>query len=210
MKNKPVLLKITAIREIRPNAYVVLMANIENTKKLPIVIGAPEARAIAFSLENIKSERPITHDLFISLLQSFDIEMEKVSIVKLDRGIFYAEITLKRGDAVINIDARPSDAIAIALRFKRPVFCNSDIMDEAAINTDADPIEQEEDDENEKLSDKPEDLFKRLSISELKFKMQEAAEKEDYEFAAKIKAFIEKRQAQEGDEPGQENPPEEE
>jgi bifunctional DNase/RNase len=206
MKNKPVLLKITAIREIRPNAYVVLMANIENTKKLPIVIGAPEARAIAFSLENIKSERPITHDLFISLLQSFDIEMEKVSIVKLDRGIFYAEITLKRGDAVINIDARPSDAIAIALRFKRPLFCNSDIMDEAAINTDAELAEQDE----ESTSDKPEELYENLSISELKFKMQEAAEREDYELAAKIKAFIEKKQTTDKDDTKEANPPEEE
>lgn len=191
MKNKPVLLKITAIQEIRANAYVVLLSDLEKSRRLPIVIGAPEARAIAFSLEDIKSERPITHDLFISLLQSFDIEMEKVTIVNLDRGIFYAEITLKRGDVVINIDARPSDAIAIALRFKRPVFCNPEIMEEAAINTET---ELTEDDRENASGDSSEDPLSKLPLSELKQRMQLAAKEENYELAAKIKSIIEKRQ----------------
>lgn len=191
MKEKPVLLKITGIRELRANAYVVILTNIENTRRLPIVIGAPEARAIAFSLEGIKSERPITHDLFISMLQSFEITLEKVSIVKLDRGIFYAEIALKRGDAVINIDARPSDAIAIALRFKRPIFCNKSIMDEASIETE-DTYEENKEENSEK-----QDLTSRLTLSELKYKMQEAAEKENYELAAKLKKLIEDKEAEE-------------
>lgn len=192
MKNKPVLLKITGIREIRQNAYVVLLSNIENTKKLPIVIGAPEARAIAFSLEGIKTERPITHDLFISLLQSFEIELEKVSIVKLDRGIFYAVLSLKRGDAVINIDARPSDAIAIALRFKRPIFCTSAIMDEAAIHT-----ENETELNSEEAREEEENIYRDLTIGELKFKMQDAAENENYELAAKLKQIIKEKEAAE-------------
>ncbi|MEA2042026.1 MAG: bifunctional nuclease family protein [Bacteroidota bacterium] len=184
MKNKMVLLKVIGIREIRPNAYITLLSNIENTRKLPIVIGATEARAIAFSIERIKTERPITHDLIITLLQSFDIELEKVSIVKLHKGIFYAEISLKRGDAVVKIDARPSDAIAIALRFKRPIFCNKDIMEEASIETGTENQTEAEDAESEE-SDPG-----NLNIEDLTAMMQDAAESEDYELAAKFKLKI--------------------
>ncbi len=187
MKDKPVLLRIVSIRELRANAYVVILTNIENTHRLPIVIGAPEARAIAFSLEGLHSERPITHDLLITMLQSFNISIEKVVIVRLEQGVFFSEITLKQNDTVINIDARPSDAIAIALRFKRPIFCNKKIMEEAAVELQT--TQKQEETPKQKQ-------FTKLKINELKLKMQEASENENYELAAEIKKEIEQKKAE--------------
>ena len=186
MNDKMILLKIIGIREIRPNAYVTLLSDIGNTRRLPIVIGATEARAIAFSIEGIKTERPITHDLIITLLTSFGIELEKVSIVNLEKGVFYAEITMKKGDAVIKVDARPSDAIAIALRFKRPIFCTEEIMNTASIETE---FQAEVEDDI--------DSSTGLTLEDLKYDMQEAVKKEDYESAAEIKKMIEDLEADE-------------
>ncbi len=181
MKESQVILRVTTIREFKNNVYVVVLSNIQNTLYLPIIIGIAEARVIAFSLEGLKGTRPFTHDLMTTILNNFDITLEKVSLVKLEKGIFYAEITLKKGDKTITIDARPSDAISMALRFNHSIFCNQSILDEAGLKTPFRAEGTEQDLENQR----------EITMNELKVKMQDAVEEENYELAAEIKMQIE-------------------
>ncbi|MEC4049521.1 bifunctional nuclease family protein [Flavobacterium sp. SUN046] len=186
-------------------AYALILNEVDGDRKLPIVIGAFEAQSIAIALEKeIKPPRPLTHDLFKSFSDRFDIVIKQVIIHKLVDGVFYSSIICERDKIEEIIDARTSDAIALALRFHAPIFTYKNILDKAGIYLNANPTENEgrDMDEDGVLSnpetfgmeeEQKEEGYKKFSLSELHELLESAVQDEDYEKAAKIRDEISKR-----------------
>jgi len=194
---KLVELDISAIRQSdsQNNAYVLLLNESHGERQLPIVIGWCEARAIAISLEgNEEPGRPLTHDLFKTFGEKYNITIEKVIIHTLIEGIFHASFHCKNtvtGEEE-KIDARTSDAIALAIRYSCPIFTYEDIIQRAGIiinniNEEVD-LEKEED---KKLQQ--EESIKSYSIEKLKIMLDKAITEEDYEAASKLRDEINRR-----------------
>lgn len=191
-----ILLNIKGISysQSQNGAYVLVLSEVGGNKTLPIVIGAFEAQAIAISLQSsINPPRPITHDLFKNLADSFEINIKKVVIHKLEKGIFYSSIYFQKDDVEKIIDARTSDAIAIATRLNAPVFTYKSILDTAGIYMARKSIANNTN-LNESSSvykqhepDTTSSKFEEFSIEELQHQLQNALENEDYETAAKIR-----------------------
>jgi len=131
--------------EVPTNQPIVLLREEEGTRFLPIFIGSPEATAIVYALQGLATPRPLTHDLFKTVLDDLSVTLDRVEITKLHEGTFYAEIELDRGGAKSRISSRPSDAIALAVRFGAdiPIFADEDVLDEAGVLFEADDEEQE-------------------------------------------------------------------
>ncbi len=190
-------------------AYALILNEVDGDRKLPIVIGAFEAQSIAIALEKeIKPPRPLTHDLFKSFADRFDIVVKQVIIHKLVDGVFYSSIICERDKIEEIIDARTSDAIALALRFSAPIFTYKNILDKAGIYLNANPAElegQNSDDDGvlstpetfgiENESSKSENAYKKFSLSELHELLETAVQDEDYEKAARIRDEISKRES---------------
>jgi len=186
-------------------AYALILNEVDGDRKLPIVIGAFEAQSIAIALEKeIRPPRPLTHDLFKNFADRFDIVVKQVIIHKLVDGVFYSSLICERDKIEEIIDARTSDAIALALRFDAPIFTYKNILDKAGIYLKVNPKkEDEEDDENSVLMDElltekvessqEKDSYKSKSLDELHQLLDEAVANEDYEKAAKIRDEISKR-----------------
>lgn len=131
---KLIRLSLVGVRvELPANQPIVLLKEEEGERFLPIWIGAFEATAIAFALQGVETARPMTHDLFKNVLEDFDVSIERVLINDLVEGTFYAEITLQRNNTTHLISARPSDAIALAVRMDVPIFAEEKVLDEASI-----------------------------------------------------------------------------
>jgi bifunctional DNase/RNase len=174
--------------------YAIVLGEKEGSRRLPIVIGAFEAQAIAVALENMSPNRPLTHDLFKNTLDAFDIVLEQVFINQLVDGIFYAKLICNHNGNILEIDSRTSDAIAMAIRFESPIFTTSDIMDTAGVLLD-------DGDEDKSKMTKPrpkKKSVKTMSITDLNKKLDEALSREDYESAAKIRDEINSRKESEG------------
>jgi bifunctional DNase/RNase len=189
-------------------AYALILNEVDGERKLPIVIGAFEAQSIAIALEKeIKPPRPLTHDLFKSFADRFDIVVKQVIIHKLVDGVFYSSIICERDKIEEIIDARTSDAIALALRFSAPIFTYKNILDKAGIFLNSNLSESEllnaEDDgvlsspntfgeENDTNSG---NVYTNLNLSELHELLESAVQEEDYEKAARIRDEISKRES---------------
>ncbi len=187
-------------------AYALILSEVEGNRKLPIVIGAFEAQSIAIALEKeIMPPRPLTHDLFKNFSDRFAIVITQVIIHKLVDGVFYSSIICEREGVEEIVDARTSDAIALALRFKAPIFTHKDILDSAGIflktggekeekqeleDVVLDDFLQNEDSQTEHNS--PQD-YKINTLKELYQLLDQAVKNEDYENAAKIRDEISKR-----------------
>jgi bifunctional DNase/RNase len=188
-------------------AYALILNEVDGERKLPIVIGAFEAQSIAIALEKeIKPPRPLTHDLFKNFAERFDIVVKQVIIHKLVDGVFYSSIICERDKIEEIIDARTSDAIALALRFNAPIFTYKNILDKAGIylknnTTETDKESQEIDDilsnpqtfSREEESNQSGGTYTKNSLQELNELLDEAVIQEDYEKAAKIRDEISKR-----------------
>lgn len=174
------------------DAYALVLADEENKNRLPIVIGLPEAQAIALEMEKIAPPRPLTHDLFIAIAKHFGITEIEVLIYDLRDGIFYSKLICRSADDCIEIDARTSDAIAIALRNRGLYKINAyrHVLDDAGII-----IENREDHK----SDRPDKQYFSKSEKELKEMLNDAIESEDYELASKIRDEIKLRHRQTDD-----------
>ncbi|MGJ8666970.1 MAG: bifunctional nuclease domain-containing protein [Patiriisocius sp.] len=188
-------------------AYALILSEVDGDRKLPIVIGAFEAQSIAIALEKeIMPPRPLTHDLFKNFADRYEIVVKQVIIHKLVDGVFYSSIICERDGIEEIIDARTSDAIALALRFKAPIFTYKGILDTAGIylktgkkkkdkeDVDKDAVIEELlfDDDKESLSTATND-YKNTTLKDLKSLLAEAVANEDYESAARIRDEISKR-----------------
>lgn len=189
-------------------AYALILNEVDSDRKLPIVIGAFEAQSIAIALEKeIKPPRPLTHDLFKNFADRFDITVKQVIIHKLVDGVFYSSIICERDKIEEIIDARTSDAIALALRFDAPIFTYKNILDKAGIHLNINPNDSENTMESEGILSTPEtfgledetatdgNIYKSLPIPELYTKLEEAIQNEDYEKAATIRDEISKKES---------------
>lgn len=185
-------------------AYALILDEVEGERKLPIVIGAFEAQSIAIALEHeIKPPRPLTHDLFKNFADRFDIVLKQVIIHKLVDGVFFSSIICERDGIEEIIDARTSDAIALAIRFFAPIFTYKNILEKAGIILN--PLAPEEGKKVsniERTTSTPEMVKKgkvsdyaHFSLSELRKLLEEAVIAEDYEKAARLRDEISKKEA---------------
>lgn len=166
--------------------FVVILRDDQGGKWLPIYVGPFEAQAISLELEKAKPSRPLTHDLMRNMLQTLGVGVTKVVINEIHDNTYFAKIGLRGDNILLDIDARPSDAIALALRMKAPIFAAEEVMRTAGI------------------SDKPEELEKKKSkekskIEELQDQLQRAIDAEEFEEAAKLRDRIRRLQEEEGD-----------
>lgn len=174
-------------------AYALVLKQIGGHKKLPIVIGGHEAQAIAIELEKMTPSRPLTHDLFKSFSTAFTIDIEEIIIYNLIEGIFFAKIIAVQDGRKAEIDARTSDAVAVAVRFECPIYCYDFILDSAGIDAEGEEGAFNEDDlvasETKMIDESAEDL----SVVELEAQLNQALEDEDYEKATILRDEINKR-----------------
>jgi bifunctional DNase/RNase len=204
-----VRLKIKGISysQTQNGAYALILNEVEGDRKLPIVIGAFEAQSIAIALEKeIKPPRPLTHDLFKNFSDRFDIVVKQVIIHKLVDGVFYSSIICEREKVEEIIDARTSDAIALALRFDAPIFTYKTILDKAGIFLKFSAKDKEEDSDDSIVVDEilqegetveiesdASGGYREMTIEELNKELDKAVAAEDYEKAAKLRDEISKR-----------------
>lgn len=186
--------------QTQSGAYALVLSEVNGSRTLPIVIGAFEAQSIAIALEKeIKPPRPLTHDLFKSFADRFQIAIKQVIIHKLVDGVFYSSLICERDNIEEIIDTRTSDAIALATRFNAPIFTYENILDKAGIYL---KLKDESTDEKEKTDldeliqkPKPEkkSTYAKDNLKQLNEKLEKAVLDEDYELAAKIRDEINKR-----------------
>ena len=180
--------------QTQTGAYALVLGELTGNRRLPIIIGSFEAKAIAVALESeIKPERPITHDLFTTFCKGYDIRVQKVVISSIKDGIFSSIIyCVDNNGKEIELDARTSDAVAIAVRFNTPIFTYLAIMEDAGIILDKDINPSVE---TKKVGfPEIESEFASLSLNELEEALDKAVSEEDYERASKIRDEINKRQ----------------
>jgi len=185
--------------QTQSGAYALVLSEVDGERRLPIIIGGFEAQAIVIKLENLNPPRPLTHDLFRNFSELMKADLKEVFIHKLEEGVFYSQLVIKKDGREIIMDSRTSDAVALALRFNCPIFIDEEIMDKAGIvikDTDYEDVEGGEK-HNEKATKASPPGLTELTINELKVKLDEAIKAEDYERAAFIKDEIDKREGKE-------------
>ncbi|HUI32518.1 MAG: bifunctional nuclease family protein [Dysgonamonadaceae bacterium] len=190
--NQRVKLSILGISfsQVQAGAYALIFSEDDGPRRLPIVIGTPEAQSIAIVMEKINPPRPLSHDLMVSIFSSLGIELLEVFIYKFDQGAFFAELSLKQGENEYKIDSRTSDAVALAIRTHAPIYTTEEIMKNMAIIFDEKSEEQE--DMKDFLSNKEKDLS-QLDNESLNSMLQEALSKEDFESAIKLRDELNRR-----------------
>jgi bifunctional DNase/RNase len=190
--------------QTQSGAYALVLSEEEGNRRIPIIVGGFEAQAIAIELEGLAPPRPLTHDLFKNFADSYGIHITEVNIHKLEDGVFFANILCDNGGERTTLDARTSDAIALALRFKCPIYTTEEIVEKAGIVLD---FEKGTDIENPDISketeaEEPPVRIKKgtprpdlsdTSMDELRSMLAEAVSKEDYEKASEIRDEINRR-----------------
>jgi uncharacterized protein len=198
---KKVRLEIVGLSysQTQSGAYALVLGESSGSRRLPIIIGGFEAQAIAIELEKMSPSRPLTHDLFKAFAQTFNITVNEVLIYNLVEGIFYAKLICTDGSREVEIDARTSDAIALAVRFNCEIYTYEFILKSAGIVLD-DDIEVSSITETAGVSDIKEsqkssdfDEYKSKSTEELKSMLQTALDEEKYEMASKIRDELNQR-----------------
>lgn len=185
--------------QMQLETYILVLVEENGERKLPIVIGIYEAQAIAVALEAMKPTRPLTHDLFVTFSAAHNIKITEVQITSFEEGIFHSELICESPNNKIRIDARTSDAIALAVRFKCPIYIDDAILETTGITTndfdDFDDLDDLDDDFSDELEA---DDLKAYSISELQEILGDAIKDEDYELASKIRDEINRRKQDNG------------
>lgn len=185
--------------QTQTGAYALILKEKSGNRRLPIIIGGAEAQAIAIPLEKMTPSRPLTHDLFKSFLDSFEIVLEEVIIYNLVEGIFFAKVVCVQNGSRLEIDARSSDAVAIALRCEKPIFTHDFILGSAGIVIDEEEEAQQAEAEKEEthsitqVSTTPANP-NQSSLEELEKQLNIALQSEEYEKASKIRDEIQRRQ----------------
>jgi bifunctional DNase/RNase len=189
MKRKKLKVLGLSYSQTQAGSYIVVLSEVKGTRKIPVVVKATDAQQIALKLEKIKSPRPLMHDLFKSLTDSFNIDIQEVFIYSIVEGVFYCKFVTNNGIEDVEIECGIGDAITLSLIYSCPIMINDDVLSSAGINInddgtepDIDEIEVEIDDEKPK---------KRIvSVEDLEKMMQKALENEEYEIAAEIRDRI--------------------
>ncbi|MBU3661958.1 MAG: bifunctional nuclease family protein [Bacteroidetes bacterium] len=178
-------------------SYTLILAEENSRRKLPVVIGSFEAQAIAIEIEKIVPFRPMTHDLFVNFFNLFDITMHEVVIYSLSEGVFHAKMICEFQGEVKELDARTSDSIALAVRFKCPIYTYEDIMDAASIEFNDDLHEAAEATvQKTKAKQEPEPTreYTKMTLDQLHAMLEKSLSIEDYITAAKIRDEIQRRE----------------
>jgi uncharacterized protein len=186
--------------QAQAGSFALVLGEEYGHRRLPIIIGMFEAQAIAIEIEKILPNRPMTHDLFKQFAEKFNYKVTEIQIIDIKEGIFYARIVCTDGLKEVIIDSRPSDAIAIGIRFEVPIFTTENVMEEAGITTseaEASHVLGDEEDEDLIYDEKPKKSFseqlREASNEGLNKLLEEALSHEEYERAAKIRDEISKR-----------------
>lgn len=193
----------------RPSeAFSLILKEKEGERYVPIIIGMSEARAILVELNQSPTHRPLTHELLVALADSFNCTLVEVDIVHYENGVYYADMLMKRSDnTLLHLDARPSDAISIALKFNAPFFMNKDIFlancmediiseeepTEKEYNELIDAFNTENEEEGAAIDSFIEQKLKEMSPDELQTLLDGAIDSEDYELAEKIQKELDRR-----------------
>lgn len=173
--------------QLQAGSFTLVLNEVSGDRRLPIIIGMFEAQAIAIEMEKLAPTRPLTHDLFKSFAKAFDFSVEEIHISDIQEGVFYSKVICTDGIRQKYIDARPSDAVAIALRFNAPIYTTEQVLNVAGIASDEVTDVEEEEVPVEKNN------LNSLSTDELQHMLSEAIANEEYERAAQIRDEIEKR-----------------
>ncbi|MCY4780098.1 bifunctional nuclease family protein [Sphingobacterium sp. UT-1RO-CII-1] len=194
--------------QTQSGAYALVLGEVGGNRRLPIIIGGFEAQAIAVEIEKMQPSRPLTHDLFKTFADEFEIKMEEVLIYNLIDGIFFAKTAWNTGDKDVELDSRTSDAVALAVRFGAPIYTYDFIMDAAGIIIESNDFAFLENIENVQkkentLSKEPKQKkdkvksspYSNLSDKQLEENLNKAIQAEQYESAAKIRDEIERRKS---------------
>jgi len=195
METKRIKLSILGISfsQVQAGAYALIFSEENGIRRLPIVIGTPEAQSIAIVMEGIKPPRPLSHDLIYSIFLELDIILLEVLIYKFEEGAFFSELLLEQNGVEYKIDSRTSDAVALAIRTNSPIYTTEEIMQNMAIIFDeqsspeqASPFKEESESSEEKLSD--------LRLDALKNRLEDAVSEENYELATRLRDEINRRE----------------
>ena len=169
-------------------AYVLILGDKHSMRRLPIVIGSNEAQSIALGMEEEQHSRPLTHDLFKKFAEQYGVELIEVVITRFLEGVFYAMLICKQGEDITMIDSRPSDAIALAVRFHCPISAYESVMNDAAIEMD-DVKDMDTSLESEE-PEEPTDTLDNLTVEQLQKLLQMAIDEENYQKAAELRDRI--------------------
>ena len=197
---KKIDLEIVALSHsiTQTHSYAVVLGEVSGLRRLPIVIGGFEAQAIAVALERMQPSRPLTHDLFANFMATFSIELNEVVIYKLEEGIFFAQLICQNGDDIVEIDARTSDALALAVRANCRIYTYENILETAGLYLDQGETPEATSGDEPKTASKvssgntDKDL-KTMSLDDLNTLLQQVLEQEDYVRAIPIRDEINSR-----------------
>lgn len=196
--------------QLQSGAYALILAEDNGPRRIPVIIGAAEAQSIAITLENITTPRPLTHDLFVSFAHAFGVKLTEVYIYRFEDGIFSSELTFEDDNGrTVKIDARTSDAIALALRTHTAVFTTPDIITQAGFIIDENDLERPQEEAGVNNDDMPDDDFEQsyadrddyhaqarpenYTIEELERTLATLIDNEDYEEAARISEILQRK-----------------
>ncbi|MGF7140143.1 bifunctional nuclease family protein [Roseimarinus sediminis] len=180
-----------SVSQTQTGAYALVLAEENGDRRIPIIIGPVEAQSIAIQLEGLHPPRPLTHDLFKNIAQAFNIDLVEIIIYKLEEGIFYSELICEQNGSRIAVDSRTSDAVALALRFKCPIYTSEEILSKAGIVIEVNDSVDEREDDDDMFS--PEDQYNTSSIEELEQQLKDAIQDENYERASELRDEIHRR-----------------
>lgn len=186
--------------QTQTGAYALVLTEENGERRIPIIIGGFEAQAIAIQLEGLKPPRPLTHDLFLNYSMAFGINLKEVNIYRLEEGVFYSKLICNNGGKDITIDARTSDAIALALRFKCDIYTSEEILRKSGIvidiEKDSETLDLKSTITNSEIIPDAEDEdydFSELEVVDLEELLEEAVKNEEYERASKLRDELNRR-----------------
>jgi hypothetical protein len=183
-----------SVSQTQSGAYALVLAEEDGDRRIPIIIGPVEAQAIAIQMEGLKPPRPLTHDLIRNIALAFEISLLEVIIHKLEEGIFFSELLCEMEGKEVRIDSRTSDAIALALRFRCPIYTTEEILKKAGIILEMNEEHISKPSENETGPPKyPKTAYEKYTMPDLEAALSEAIQQEDYEKASLIRDEIKRR-----------------
>ncbi len=197
--------------QLQSGAYALILAEERGPRRIPVIIGAAEAQSIAIKLENIRTPRPLTHDLFVSFAHAFGVKLKEVFIYRFEDGIFSSELTFSDGSRTVQIDARTSDAIALALRTHTPIFTTRQIIEKTGFIIDEEELKRDSDDtvEDSGAHDSDEEATyadrddyhaeprpENFTIEELERTLAALIDNEEYEEAERISVILKRKKRQ--------------